>query len=186
MSRALRIAFVVSIAFNVLFICAAGALAGAILWGGAPGPGPVPPASMGMRFFLSQLPEETRARLGPTFEADRRAMKAVRREAQSARRAAIEAFVAEPFSADVLREKLAASRDADMKAVTSAHDAVVKLMSSLTPDERKIVADRLRDRVKRMDRFGPPEEGPGGPEAPGPAVGPLGEPGEGPNPPPLP
>lgn len=153
-STLMRTALFVSLALNMFFLGAGAVVLGRFL--SAPGGGMVPrPFAMefpapGMMFRA--LPEESRHRLEAEFRAERSTLKSVLTAARQARREAFQAFEAEPFSASVYAEKLAASRSADLAAVNAVHGLIARVSADLRPEDRAAVVEALKS---RRGFFGP-------------------------------
>lgn len=150
MTRALRITLIASLVLNLVFLCAGAALLGAMAMARhqhGPIPGLGPAAVPGPRIIVGALPKESRQRILLLLQDDRQAARETARTAREARRLVVDAFLAEPFSGDVLKDRLGQSRTADMAAVTAAHDVIVTLMEALSPEERALVAEAVRTRL---------------------------------------
>lgn len=170
LSRLLRILLIVSLALNMFFLGAGAVFLGRILFApektvqvrhrGDFFPGPA--------MMLRALPPETRERVEQAIADDRAAMKEAWETSRRARREAFQALVAEPFSAESYRQRLAAAQAADLAAVSAAHKMVAAATAQLTPDERRTLVERIRARrfKKHLEDRGPPP--PGEPDGPPP------------------
>lgn len=146
MPSSLRVLLIVSLAVNLFLIGAAVTILGGRLvhregetWmrGFAAGGFPPPPA------LIKALPPESQKRLDGILGHERREGRELFRTAREARVKAFEAFIADSFSAEELNAALAASHDADLKALGKLHDVTDKIITTLTPEERKQLAGAL-------------------------------------------
>ena len=151
LSRFLRILLIVSLALNMFVLGAGVVLLGRHMGHTERGPGMMRHAEFpGPNLMLRALPNETRKRIEAEIGPEKAAMRAAMETARKARRAALAAFSAQPFSAETYEEKRKASEDADIAAVRAAHALLAKASASLTPEERASVIDAMKNR-----RFGP-------------------------------
>ncbi len=115
------------------------------------------------------------------LDANRAGMRASFEAAIAARQETVKALTAESFSAEALEAAFAKSRDADIKALEEGHKVAVKIVSSLTPEERAKVAKAIAEgrpkffnkRLRHgwgMGGFGWKGEGDGDGDAPGFAI----------------
>ncbi len=159
MSPRIRILLLVSLAVNLFLAGAAITVVGGRMFhpdrgmmrGFAAGGFPPPPA------LLQALPPESRARLRKEI-GDREEGRALFRQARDARVTAYRALTAEPFSQSALDAALAASREADLKAVQRIHDVTSRITKALTPEERVALTAELK-RCFEAPPAGPPPEG---------------------------
>jgi uncharacterized membrane protein len=163
LSRLLRILLIVSLALNMFFLGAGAVLLGRMMTDGRPHRSPVHIRSdfPGPGRLMRTLPAETRARIEQQTKPEQAAMRAAITAAQKARREAFEAFSAEPFSAETLRQKLSAAEAADTQAVHTVHDMLTAAIMQLTPEERaKFVAELRAHPPGSGPRPAPPADGP--------------------------
>jgi uncharacterized membrane protein len=167
LSSLLRILLIVSLALNTFFLGAGAVLLGRMLADRHPHPSIVRMRSdfPGPGRMMRTLSAETRARIESQIRPEDAAMRAAMMAAQRARREAFVAFSAEPFSAEALRQKLAAAETADAEAVHAAHNVLAAAITQLTPEERaKLVAEFKAHPVGPEMRGGPrPDRPPDGP-----------------------
>lgn len=142
LSRFLRILMIVSLALNMFFLGAGAVLLGRMMTDGHqyrrfvltrgdfPGPGRM----------LRALPEESRARIEREIRPERAAIRAAIAASQRARREAFAALTAEPFSADVLRQRLSAAEAADVEVVHAVHRMLAAMSAQFTPEDRARLA----------------------------------------------
>lgn len=142
--RGRTIALVISLALNLLLIgiVAAGALRAAnrafiAQPGGVLAPGAV----------MRDLPEARRQAIRAVQIKHRDAMRADRQRARRARLAAFRAFAAPDYDPLVFDKALADVEDADRALEDEAIAMVKDVVATLTPDERKAVAEKAHRRA---------------------------------------
>lgn len=127
-----------SLAFNLLIV---GAFAGHRFasrhWRGGE-------SMLAARFLLRDLPDDRRALLRGQVEDIVAAGEEVRKSFNDQRRAAAEAFTAEPFDRARFEAALRGMVDGSALTRTDIIGKMGRLAESLTPDERKRLARRLR------------------------------------------
>lgn len=164
LSPFLRILLIASLALNMFVLGAGAVLLGRHMGHPERGPGMMRHAEFpGPNLMLRALPKETRDRIEAEIAPEKAAMRAAMETGRKARRAALAAFSAQPFSAEAYEEKRKASEEADIAAVRAAHALLAKASASLTPEERAGMIDAMKNR-----RFGPkfnddPDRPPGSP-----------------------
>lgn len=141
--RWLKIALGVSIALNVLIVAA---VAGLAIRHGHGGGGA---GFRDIRSFAQFVPEERRDEARAVLETRHEAFREARREMRQARRAAGEAFSAEPYDPVAVEQALADLRAASGAMRSLAHGAMVEIGGELTAEERAEVIAKFRERGRR-------------------------------------
>lgn len=163
MTRNERIALYTSLALNLFFLgVAAVVVFGLLLHGPRFDRKERFPPHPGNGYLSKILPESARERLEPVLAPKRASARAAFEDARVARRAAIEALAAKPYSADGAAAAFAKAREADLKAVSTAQELLTATMLSLNDDERHDVYEKLSHFIDekgklRPDRDGPPD-----------------------------
>ncbi len=135
-AKALVVALAVSLAVNFALI--------GFLVGERGGPGPSFDPTLGFAGWLRVLPAERREELHPVLREHRREGRVMLRELRSHNRALIEALEGEPFSASALNEALEQLRARQVDARTQSHAAFVDVVATLSLEERRLVAERMK------------------------------------------
>lgn len=131
-SRWLKLALILSLAVNVLFV---GSVAGAIWRGGA---GPWAGRGAGnIVGFMTSLPPERRSELMQRSKALREQARALRHEARQAARDRSAALLAEPFDKQRFIDAQTRQVDADGKLRLLFRDIIADAAASMTPAERR-------------------------------------------------
>lgn len=187
MTRNERIALYTSLALNLFFLgVATVVIFGLLLHGPRFNHRDRFPPHPGNGYLAKIMPESARERLEPELAPKRASARAAFDDARVARRAAIEALAAKPYSPDAAAAAFARAREADLKAVSTAQELMTAAMLSLNDDERQEVYQKLS---RFIDRTGKPR--PGDEDGPpvmmdGPGHGPPPDDGGPPPPPPFP
>jgi uncharacterized membrane protein len=157
MSKGLRIALIVSLALNCVFLGVGLTVLGYHFFGvpkrdfmfvAGPGHGVMGPGGgMGPMpgMIMGALDPETRKKVSEILNANRAEMRATFEGVIEARRNTHKVLTTEPYSADALEAAFAKSREADMKALEEGHKVAVKVISALTPEERAKVAKAISE-----------------------------------------
>lgn len=98
----------------------------------------------GMKKFLKDLPDDVSAPLAQTLKDSRPIMEdgvAKLKEGNAQITALIQA---EPFNADALKDALARQRDRQKEMQAAIHAKIVDTLSTLTPDQRALLAKNPR------------------------------------------
>ena len=115
------------------------------------------------------LPADSRAKVRDIRKSRQTEMRTLFRSARDARDAFRDAIEVEPFDAAVLRTALGRVREADNAIATAAGDMMIEIASVLTPEERRLVRDKVREmgprhgKDKRRDRDKGDDDEPDGP-----------------------
>ncbi len=136
--KALKVAFVISLAMNVMVI---GVIGGGVLNGKRPAPMGGYDVSLGE--FGKALSRDERAKI----RNDLRANPNFRLPSRATREASVQEFItavrAEPFDVTVIEGIFAAQRDRGAQAMQAVQDALVKRLVEMTAQERQAFADRV-------------------------------------------
>ena len=160
-----RVLLVVSLAFNLLFV---GLVAGALWvhWHGGWGMGRHHAFASSVRRLVKELPEDRRKTTEALLKRHRAELDPLRRAAHQARHAAFEAARADPFDADLLKQRIDQMHGAEAKMRQAMGALAMDLMKNLSVEERRRFLRRLmRKRFGPRGRPGPgdrwhPKEGP--------------------------
>jgi len=148
--RWLVVALAVSVTVNLIVL---GFLAGHFYAGSKPRPMFDP--ALGVREHARFLSRERREELRPVFDEFRAVAKSLRRM-RGIQHRLYEAAATEPFERERLQGVLAEFRGHLLASQEVSHAAVVELMQSLTPEERKQLLERMRKRLRHR----PPDKTP--------------------------
>lgn len=144
-----RIALIVSLALNLLFV---GAIGGSMwaMWAGYWG-GPRHHAFAGaIHHLMKTLPEERRQIARDVLRRHRAEIRPLRRQVRTSRRAAARVMRQEPFDEASFRSALGAMQKAELDIRQAVGEIAVDLGKTLTQDERR---ELLRG-LARHGRFG--------------------------------
>lgn len=151
-SRRLKYALIASLALNLVII---GAVAGTMYGWKHHGPrhgGHPRGEDFGLMGLTRVLPEERRKEVRKQLREERAGMRPMVEDVRAARRDAADRLAAEPFDRSVLEASLAAVTEKDR----ALREAAVKLflghVERLTPDERKMLAERWRHMSKPLPK----------------------------------
>lgn len=110
----------------------------------------------GMRGFLRELPEARRSELRDVMRANRAAAREEREKVGALRQAVREAIAREPFDRAALERALSEVNAARQNFRGRIASDFVELVSKMTPEERKLFAEKglRRDRGGRRHRRG--------------------------------
>ncbi|MFN0190492.1 MAG: periplasmic heavy metal sensor [Aestuariivirga sp.] len=100
------------------------------------------------RKFFSDLPRERRRELNDVLKKYRDDFRTGREDARANALKLADALDAEPFDATRATEAAAAFAASGNAMARRGSDLAVEFISKLTPDERKLLAQRIRDRSK--------------------------------------
>lgn len=137
-----------SLALNIFFI---GAIA-ATFWrfGGKP------PQRAGiaveMRHLMSALPPERRAELRETFEEMRPVFREHRKGHRALQRGLMDAIAADPFDPETVRALQMKLLGSHRELTKFGIDRFAEILSQMTPEERRMLAERMRRRGHRRHR----------------------------------
>lgn len=110
-------------------------------------PGP-PGGEAGMRGplrdFLRELPEGVREPFGQALRQNREQLGQNMRAMMEARRGTMEAFRAEPFDEQALKDALATQRATQAQMQTAIHEQMVGVVVTLTPEQRQQLERSVR------------------------------------------
>lgn len=151
-SRRMRIALVLSLALNLMFI---GILAGGAFQG-ARAPQPSWEAT-DLRALLRALPDDARrdlrgAMIRGNGESPRVRREQMRNSAAEHRLRTVAMLRADPFDADAFAEHLDTGRAAREARTIAAHHALVARIAAMPARERAAMAERLSRRTERAER----------------------------------
>ncbi len=148
--KALKIAFIISLALNVMIL---GVIGGGLLNGKRPAPMGGYDVSLGE--FGKALSRDDRAKI----REDLRANPSFRLPPRGAREESVRAFIsamrAEPFDVGVIEDLFAAQRDRGASAMQAGQEALIKRLVEMDAQERNAFADRVEQiatRGKQGDR----------------------------------
>jgi uncharacterized membrane protein len=144
-SKWLVAALAVSLILNLV---AAGFILGR-LTGGPRFVAPDPTAGFGR--LLRFLPEDRREALAPTLRGHRAHVMRDARTLRARHRAVFDALAAEPYDPDTLVRALADLRATLNSTQESAHRSLAELAESLSPEERRALAEAMRHPPWRRD-----------------------------------
>jgi len=130
---------VASIVVNLLLI---GFIVGRIAIGPLPGMSPDPTVGYGR--MLRFLPDDRRAVVMPTVREHLKDVMSNLRTLRTEQQAVLDALKADPYDKDKLASALAALRGTLTTMQESSHRSLVEVAATLTPDERKRLADAMR------------------------------------------
>ena len=133
---------------------------GGLLLGGLLGGRPPPPGGfdgfMALRQAATALPDDGAAVLRRAFVERHGDLGGRFRALQAVRRDVRDLLMADPFDAERAAAGLASLRGQTTDLQATVHETLVQAMAELTPEQRRILAERLASR-----HFGPPQSGPG-------------------------
>lgn len=101
------------------------------------------------RRFFSDLTPERRRELTGILKSYKNAFQERRQELQGASQKLADALDAEPFRAEAVAAAVAAFAQAGNGMMAEGAKAALDFLGRLTPDERKLLAQRLRERKSR-------------------------------------
>jgi len=130
---------IASVVVNLLFI---GFIFGRI--GMMPLPGMSPDPTVGYGRMLGFLPEDRRAVVMPLVRERMHDVMGNLRTLRTQQQAVLDALKADPYDKDKLATALAALRATLASMQESSHRSLVDVAATLTPDERKHLADAMR------------------------------------------
>lgn len=104
------------------------------------------------RAFMAALPSETRVKIRAELVNLWTETRAARIGARNARRDAFAAAGSEPFDAAGVKAAFARMRAADQAAIGVFHDNMIDAFAQLTPEERAIALEALRNAVPATRR----------------------------------
>ena len=146
-SKLLRVAFVVSLAFNVLVVAV---IAGGVLQGRRPAPMGGYDLSLGA--FGSALSREDRGRIRDELRGNPSLRPPARASRQEAMQAFLAAVRADPFDAAPIQAIFDEQRERGTRAMQAGQDALLQRLSTMTSDERAAFADRAERSIYRRER----------------------------------
>jgi len=152
---------VFSIVVNLLLI---GFIAGRI--GMAPLPGMSPDPTVGYGRLLRFLPDDRRAAVMPVVRERMHDVLSNLHTLRTEQQTVLDALKAEPYDKDKLAAALAALRGTLASMQESAHRSLVDVAATLTPEERKRLADAMRRPQYHHHSMLPSGPGEPGPEPP--------------------
>ena len=157
--RIWRIVLVVSLAVNLLLI---GLIGGTYVRGGG-----APPRGFELQLgpLSEALSRDDRRRIGDQIRKDIGASGLSRRERREAFEALVDAVEAQPFDPERLTTLIAAQQGRTDNVRAAALGAFVNYLTDLSAQERKALAESLRERVQRIGEGGkrqPPPPRPSG------------------------
>ena len=148
--RWLAVALTVSLLINLVLV---GFMAGRYSAGELRRPAFDP--MLGMRGAAGFLSEERRAELKPQLHQFRSAGPSLKR-LRGTQRTLYDAVTADPFERERLASALADFRGNLIASQQASHAAFVDFVESLTPQERKRMLEKMRERLRRGRPDGPP------------------------------
>ena len=145
-------ALVASVCVNLLLI---GAVGGAMLRHGPPGPPPPdgPGGSLSLHRIMRKLPDAQRDAARAIMEAHRPEFEALRPARAEARAAVRAALTAEPFDEAALEAAVQASRDASAASKAVIDRTFLEFVATLSAEDRAMLAEEMKKR--RWRRRGP-------------------------------
>jgi uncharacterized membrane protein len=143
----LKIALVASVALNLL-------IGAAIATRYARGPGGerfamANTVQLVPRQFLVELPRERRREITQVLNRNRKELRAERDVARGLTLKIADALSAEPYSPDAVKAAVAEFVAQGAKLSSRGGDAAMEILGMLTPDERRQLADAMRERASR-------------------------------------
>lgn len=132
----MKVVFVLSLAFNLLFVGLA-ASAAWMFWNHGGGGSRHAAFMHAVTKVLEDLPEERRSIVEGSLRKHREALRQQRRQMREARRSAKEALTAETYSEPQVREALATMAEARNKIRLSMQETLLVLMPHLNQEERE-------------------------------------------------
>jgi uncharacterized membrane protein len=145
---------VFSVVVNLLLI---GFIAGRI--GMAPLPGMSPDPTVGYARLLHFLPDDRRAAVMPVVRERMHDVLSNLHTLRSEQQAVLDALKADPYDKDTLARALAALRSTLATMQESAHRSLVDVAATLTPEERKHLAEAMRRPQYHHHSMLPPPDG---------------------------
>lgn len=150
-SRRLKVALIASLALNLLIV---GAVAGT-MWGMKkhhPRAPSVRGEDFGLMSITRDLPPERRKELRKQLRDDRASLRPLIEEIRAARREAADRLAAEPFDRAALESAIAAVAEKQRALRQAAVTAFVGHAERLTPEERRLLAERWRKKSEGFHR----------------------------------
>ena len=147
MSRGIRILLIASLALNLLVV-------GVVVGGAFRGKSPRPfgGAEMTLGAFTQAMSPEHRRALGARL----RDAQGAQRPGQGARAEAIRSFLsalkADPFDPTAIEALFAEQQQRASAGMAAGQQALLEQLESMSPSERAEFADRIENRLRRVDR----------------------------------
>lgn len=148
--RWLLVLLLASLAFNLVIV---GAAVAERFWPQASERASAPRSTdlLPYRFF-AELDRQRRAELRAVFRAHRAAFHEERQELRQAARAVAAALGETPYDPEKVRSAIAEHVSRSHKLVDLAGTVAGEVIDKLTPDERRLLADRIRERAEPRQR----------------------------------
>jgi Heavy-metal resistance len=102
------------------------------------------------RKFLGSLPKERRKELVAIMSRYRKEFKGERDMTKQVALKLADAVAADPYEPDRVKAVIGEFMGQSQKLIARGGDAADEIFQKLTPDERKLLADAIRDRVGRV------------------------------------
>jgi uncharacterized membrane protein len=104
------------------------------------------------RNFFRELPQERRQQLMQIVRDNRDALRELRETSEASSLKLADALEQSSFSIDDVQKTVSAFTTGTESLAAKGGDVVVKIVSQLTPDERKILAQTIRAREARGNK----------------------------------
>jgi uncharacterized membrane protein len=119
-----------------------------------------PPADMGLMWFSRHLPAGSKKMVRDNLKAARPEFRTLRDNVTDQRRIAADTLAAEPFDREAAKAALDKVGAIEAQLREKGVDVLLNTAGKLTPDERKLLADKWKkrlDKPRKRDRDGGPE-----------------------------